>query len=114
MGRQMTRLRLEYVHEYRDRHGKLRRYVRRPEARRIALPGLPGSAAFMEAYQAALTVAAPVARSRHKAGTLGALVEDFFKSAAFANLSLSSQSTYRKVLDPILRRDGHRLVRDLP
>jgi hypothetical protein len=26
----MTRLRLAYVHEYHDRHGKLRRYVRRP------------------------------------------------------------------------------------
>ena len=27
----MTRIKLEYVHEYRDRHGKVRRYVRRRE-----------------------------------------------------------------------------------
>jgi hypothetical protein len=50
----MTRLRLEFVHEYRDRHGKLRRYFRRKGAKRIPLPGLPGSEEFMTAYQAAL------------------------------------------------------------
>jgi integrase len=110
----MTRLRLEYVHEYRDRHGKLRRYVRRPGSRRVALPGLPGSPEFMQAYQDATSGAAPVARSRHKIGTLGALAADFFKSVEFANLSPSSRSTYHKALDPLLDRDGYRLVRDLP
>src|SRR5262249_48423504 len=109
----MTRLRLEYVHEYRDRHGKLRRYVRRPGMRRVALPGLPGSPEFMQAYQDAISGAVPVARSGHKPGTLGALAADFFKSADFANLAASSRSTYRKVLDPVTARDGHRLVRDL-
>jgi hypothetical protein len=50
----MTRIRLEYVHEYQDRHGKLRRYFRRPGFKRIALPGAPGSDEFMTAYQLAL------------------------------------------------------------
>jgi hypothetical protein len=45
----MTRLKLKYVNEYRDRHGKLRRYFRRPGARAIPLPGLPGSIEFMAA-----------------------------------------------------------------
>jgi len=110
----MTRLRLEYVHEYRDRHGKLRRYVRRPGMRRVALPGLPGSPEFMQAYQEAISGAVSINRSHHKIGTLGALAVDFFKSVEFANLSASSRSTYRKALDPVLERDGHRLVRDLP
>jgi integrase len=110
----MTRLRLEYVHEYRDRHGKLRRYVRCPGSRRVPLPGIPGSPEFMQAYQDATTGAVPATRSRHKIGTLGALAADFFKSAEFANLSSSSQSTYRAALDPVVGRDGHRLVRDLP
>jgi integrase len=110
----MTRLRLEYVHEYRDRHGKLRRYVRRPGSRRVPLPGLPGSPEFMQAYQDGTSGAVPAARSRHRIGTLGALAVDFFQSAEFANLSASSQSTYRIALDPVIERDGHRLVRDLP
>jgi integrase len=109
----MTRIRLPYVHEYRDRHGRLRRYVRRPGARRVALPGHPGSPEFMQAYQDAMS--GPVLRSRApKAGTLAALAAEFFGSAEFANLAASSQATYRLALDPVLARDGHRLVRDLP
>jgi integrase len=109
----MTRLRLEYVHEYCDRHGKLRRYVRRPGMRRVPLPGLPGSAEFMQAYQEAISGSVPLNRSRHKIGTLGALAVDFFKSADFANLATSSRVAYRSALDSVVRLDGHRLVRDL-
>jgi hypothetical protein len=109
----MTRLRLEYVHEYRDRHGKLRRYIRRPGARRIPLPGLPGSAELMGAYQDAIGAAAPIDRSCHKPGSLGALATEFLKSADFANLTATSQRLYRTALDPVVRQDGHRLVRDL-
>ena len=110
----MTRLKLDYIHEYRDRHGKLRRYIRRPGSRRVALPGLPGSPEFMQAYQDAMSSAAPpVGVSRHRVGTLGALVAEFMQSAEFANLKLSSQATYRKVLNPVLQRDRHRMVRDL-
>jgi len=81
----MTRIRLPYVHEYRDRHGKLRRYVRRPGLRRVALPGLPGSPEFMQAYQDAMS--GPALRPRAaKAGTLAALAAEFFASTEFANL----------------------------
>jgi integrase len=109
----MTRITLLYVHEYRDRHGKLRRYVRRPGARRVALPGPPGSPEFMQTYQDAMS--GPILRPRTmKAGTLAALAAEFFGSTEFANLAASSQATYRLALDPVLSRDGHRLVRDLP
>lgn len=110
----MTRLKLPYVHEYRDRQKRLRRYVRRPGHKRIALPGLPGSPEFMDAYQAAMAGRFPVKGSRHKPGTLGALATDFFGSIEFSNLKPSSQATYRVTLDPILAKDGHRMVRDLP
>src|SRR5215831_15372352 len=113
MGRPMTKIRLPFIHEYRDRHGKLRRYVRRPGSRRVALPGLPGSREFMQAYQDAMT--GPLLRPRApKAGTLAALAAEFFGSTEFANLRPSSQATYRLVLSPILTMDGDRLVRDLP
>ena len=42
------------------------------------------------------------------------LVEDYYRSIEFVNLKPSSRSLYRTVLDPIAKRDGHRLVRDLP
>jgi integrase len=109
----MTKIRLPYIQEYRDRHGKLRRYVRRPGSRRVALPGLPGSPEFMQAYQDAMTGPLVCPRAP-KAGTLAALAAEFFGSTEFANLRPSSQATYRLVLSPILTMDGHRLVRDLP
>ena len=52
----MTRLhRLRYVQAFVDRKtGAVFRYFRRPGYPRVRLPGLPGSADFMAAYQAAL------------------------------------------------------------
>jgi integrase len=110
----MTRIKLRYVHEYRDRYGKIRRYVRRPGLPQAALPGLPGSPAFMQAYQVALSAMPAPRPGRHREGSLGALATNFFRSAEFANLKPSSQSIYRKTLSPVLIHDGHRLVRDLP
>src|ERR1700747_606012 len=101
----MTKIRLPYVHEYRDRHGRLRRYVRRPGSARVALPGLPGSPGFMQAYQDAMSGA--VLRPRApKDGTLAALAADFFGSIEFANLKPSSQATYRLALAPVSPRRG--------
>ena len=50
----MTKIRLNYIHEFRDRHGKTRRYVRLPGHKRVPLPGLPGTEVFNEVYAAAL------------------------------------------------------------
>ena len=104
------------MNEYLDRHGKIRRYFRRPGCRSVRLPGLPGSIEFMAAYQAALALVAPPPPSpRHViAGSLANVAAGFFRSADFANLSPSSQRTYRTALKPILAAHGHRLVRDLP
>jgi hypothetical protein len=112
----MTRIKLPYISEYRDRHGKLRRYFRRRGGRSIALPGLPGSIEFMAAYQAALAVVSPPPPSpKHViAGSLAAIASAYLRSADFANLSPSSQRSYRVALKPILAAHGHRLVRDLP
>ena len=53
-GRPVTKIQLKYVAEDIDRHGNVRRYFRREGQRKIRLPGLPGSAEFMDAYRAAL------------------------------------------------------------
>src|SRR5262245_40033171 len=55
----MARIKLRYVNEYRDRHGRVRRYVRVPGSRGVPLPGLVGSGEFMAAYQAAIAKVAP-------------------------------------------------------
>ena len=112
----MTRIRLKYVNEYRDRHGRVRRYFRRRRGRSIPLPGLPGSIEFMAAYQAALALVSPPPPSpKHViAGSLASVTAGYFRSADFANLSPSSQASYRVALKPILAAHGHRLVRELP
>lgn len=110
----MTKIRLKYVHEYRDAQGRLRRYVRRKGLPQVALPGLPGSPEFMSAYSAAIAGAAvPVGRGFGK-GSLGKLVEAYYRSIEFANLAPGSQATYRKILSPHVARDGHRMAADLP
>jgi len=109
----MTQLKLPHLKVYRDRHGRVRRYVRvrrRPDS---PLPGEVGSEEFMRAYWAALDQPARPP-SPHAAGTLARLVEDYYRSAEFTNLKSASQRLYRLCLDPIAKRDGHRLVRDMP
>src|SRR5262245_48486647 len=54
----MTKIRLRYVQAFTAR-GKPYYYFRKPGCARIKLPGLPGSAEFMDAYQAALAASAP-------------------------------------------------------
>ena len=112
----MTRIKLRYVNEFIDRHGKIRYYFRRPGSRSVKLPGLPGSIEFMAAYQAALaTVAPPPASPKHVIrGSLADVTAGYFRSASFSNLSPSSQTHYRTVLKPVLEAHGHRLLREMP
>jgi enterobacteria phage integrase len=115
VGGPVSKIKLKYVQEYIDCRGKARRYVRRRGKPRIPLPGLPGSAEFMAAYESAIAddghAPPPV---RHKEGTISYLVARFHRSAAFTNLSPSSQKAYRLILDKFDHEDGHRLVRDMP
>jgi hypothetical protein len=112
----MARLKLKFVNQFRDRHGKLRYYFRRPGSRSVPLRGMPGSIEFMDAYQAAVaTVAPPPPSHRHViCGSLADVVAGYFRSAAFANLSPSSQQLYRTAVRPVVEAHGHRLVRELP
>jgi integrase/recombinase XerD len=98
----MTVLKLDYVHEYRDRHGKLRRYFRRPGFKRISLPGHPGSDEFMAAYQSALDLAPriEIGADRTKPGTIDAVIVHYLKSDAFAKaLAPETQRMRRNILD---------------
>jgi integrase len=107
-------IRLPYVKAYVDRSGKVRRYFRKPGCKAVPLPGAPGSAEFMEAYQAALGEKAPPPLGNRRPGSVGALITDYLSSAAFQRLKPSSQRGYRIVLDRFGIMHGHRMVHDMP
>jgi integrase len=109
----VTRLRLRYVHEFVDRHGKGRYYFRQG-SKRIRLPGLPGSAEFMAAYSEALAEAPPaIAADRTIPGSVNAMVVGYFGSAAFHNLAPASQQQYRRILEGLRREHGNRSIATL-
>jgi integrase len=110
----MTGIRLRYVNAFRDRHGRLRHYFRRPGSKSVALPGLPGSVEFMEAYQAALAgETAPrmeIGASRTKPGTIAALTVVYFNSLAFHSLAPETKRTRRNILERFRTEHGDKRV----
>lgn len=112
----MTALRLKYIHEFRDRHGKVRRYVRLPGGKRVPLPGAPGTTPFMEVYQAALAGEAPrveIGASRSKAGTVNAAVAAYFASAAFGALAQNTKRNIRAALEKFRVEHGDKHIASL-
>ena len=106
----MTRIKLRYVDFFTDRNGHQRYYFRRGRGARIALPGLPGSAEFMRAYEAALSaeVAASPAPDRHRGapGTFDRLAELYFASSDYARLGTSTRNAYRLAIERVIRDEG--------
>ena len=115
----MTRLRLRFVHEFRDRHGKLRRYFRRPHCKAVPLPGLPGSDDFMAAYQAALCgITAPqkqIGAARTTVGTVRSLVAAYLdcspdSSSPFKALAPETRRTRRNILENFREAHGDKRI----
>ena len=113
----MTRFRLKYCHEFIDRTGKLRRYVRPPGAKHaIPLLGAPGSAEFMHTYQTALGAAAGptevgAARTRH--GSVSAAVVSYYRDIAFLALAPSTRKMRRAILEQFRASYGDRQIAGL-
>jgi integrase len=115
----MTRLRLQYIHAFRDRHGKLRYYFRRRGSKLMPLPGLPGSDQFMVAYQAALDGATPpqrqIGKERTVTGTIHALVAAYLdcspgSTSPFKALAPETQRTRRNFLEGLREMHGDKRV----
>jgi integrase len=102
----------QYVHDYRDRHGKKRIYFRKPGRSQVPLPSPLYSEAFWTAYHKALADdAAPlIGVARAKAGTMSALIADYYQSAEWKTLAESSQTTYRAMLERFRIEYGDLLV----
>lgn len=98
----MTRIKLAYVHRFR-KGGRLYHYFRR-DGRKVRLPGLPGSAEFMGAYQAALEAKPPpIGAHLNPPGSMGALAADWYESQRFKAMSPASRSRYRSILEAYLQ-----------
>ena len=114
----MTRIRLKYVNVFRDRHGKLRRYFRRPRCKPAPLPGLPGSAESMAAYQAALSnepLPVQLGASSSATGTVAALVAAYLdclqgSTSPFKTLAAETQRTRRNILENFRVAHGDKRV----
>ncbi len=111
----MTAIRLRYVDRFRDRHGRARYYFRRGKGPRIPLPGLPGSDAFMAAYQLALAGTQSLIKPAFRAttGTFNRLALEYFSSPDFLRLRPHTRHVYRLVIERFLGEHGHRLVREM-
>ena len=113
----MARMKLKYVQEFVDRHGTTRRYFRKGGCPKIALPGLPGSKEFQDAYQAALaTVKSDTLKKAVTipAGSVAALIRSYKTSAAYTDLKPLTRRTYDGVLRSIEAEHGHRPAATMP
>jgi integrase len=103
----MTKIRLRFVQAF-TALGKPYYYFRKPGCPRVKLPGLPGSEAFMAAYQAALAAGAPpldIGAKRSVPGTIAALVAAYISSDVFRDLAPETKRTRWAILQKL--RDEH-------
>jgi integrase len=113
MGR-LGSIRLKYLHAFRDHTGRARYYFRR-HGIRTALPGIPGSTEFMDAYAAQLSNTPKAAEPRPAAipGSFAALAIRYYGSPQYQSLSATSRSNYRRVIDRFLEQHGHRQIKQM-
>jgi integrase len=112
----MVKLNLPYVHGPKNRFGRKYLSFRKKGFRRVRLPGSPGSPAFMKVYLECI-LASEVMQSankhRIKAGSVFALVREFYKTKVYLALAASTQKTYNNTLERFCEEHGHKLVVDL-
>jgi integrase len=100
----MANIRIRFVQSY-VVNGRSYHYFRKPGCARIKLPGVPGSGAFMTAYQAALAADAlpsDIGVKCNAVGTIAALVAAYATSDTFRDLADET----RRTRWAILRRFG--------
>jgi integrase len=104
----MTRIRLKFVQAF-TVSGRTYYYFRKAGCVRIKLPGLPGSDAFMAAYQTALTASMPpmdVGMRRNAPGTVSSLIALYVNSSQFKHeIAAETRRTMWAILQKF--RDEH-------
>jgi integrase len=111
----MTSIRLKFIQAWVDREGRVHRYFRRPGFLRVRLPGLPGSAEFMSAYQDALGAAkVEIGAKRSKPGSVNAVIAGYYTSLEFRSLAAGTQKMRRAILERFRREHGDKPIVLLP
>lgn len=112
----MTRIKLpRFVNGFTDRHGKARYYFRRPGHKAVAVPGLPYTTEFMDAYKLALAgITAPrttIGSDRLQSGSVAKVVAGYLASAAFNALAPETKRTRRNILERFREQHGEKQVK---
>jgi integrase len=103
----MATIRLRFVSSFRDRHGKLRWRFRRKGFESVMLPGTPGEAAFMRAYETAMAGGKiTVGAARTIPGSVSALIAAYYESSNFKNLKPGTQRHYRGEIERFRALNG--------
>ena len=107
----MSKLNLRYVQSFGGYH-----YFRRRGWPRISLPGVVGSAEFMEAYQQALAAAPDAigASKRSKPGSVSAAIAEYYGSQAFRSLTGGTPASRRAILEKFRDKHGHLPLASVP
>lgn len=112
----MVKLDLPYVHCTTNRSDRKYYSFRKKGCSRVRLPGPVGSAAFLKVYHQCLQ-ASETEKSENKllikAGSMTALVREFYKKKEFLALATSTQETYRRTLERFCDEHGQKLIADL-
>jgi integrase len=111
----MTALRLRYVQAWVDGEGRVHHYFRRAGFPRVRLPGLPGSAQFLAAYQAALdTPAFEIGSKRSTPGSVSMAIAAFYGSTSFAALAPRTKQMRHAILERFRAEHGDKPIKDMP
>lgn len=99
----MATVKLAYVDRFRDAGGTWRYYFRRKRgAKRIPLPGRPGETEFMREYAVACASSGGTTSTRSTgplSGSFDALTVAYYGSTKFLELSASTKTTYRGIIE---------------
>jgi integrase len=112
----MARIRLKYVNGFDGRDGRVRYYFRRGRgSKAIALPGLPGSEEFMQAYGVALATnvgndIVEIGASKTLPGTINALVVVYYRSSAWGALEEETRKTRWRIIERFREKHGDKRV----
>jgi integrase len=117
---------LRYVIEYKDRHGKMRRYFRRPGQKLVPLPTGPLDAPeFLQAYLAARSQQPerePGKMQRSLPGSLSGAIAGYYTSHQWRELAQGTKNGRRRILEqmraavgdfPIAKLQRERIVKEL-
>jgi integrase len=114
-GMKSLRVRLPFIHEYKDRHGRVRRYFRQRGRPRIPLPGTPGSPDFMTAYNAALAslTVREIGKNKSTPGTVSAAIASYYQDNRFTSLAPGTQQKRRAILERFREEHGDKKLAGL-